>query len=138
MWPPGSSRTRGVLSDEEERGRVNVVEEGGLREDEQLGRGTKISLYLKDEAQDFLETDTIRDLIHKYSEFINFDIYLYTSKVIEVDAEEVEEELDRRFPYEVAPSLHRSTRHWRERYSDQRGRHRRAVNSAGRSEQRYR
>jgi HSP90 family molecular chaperone len=62
------------------------------REDEQIGRGTKISLYLKDEAQDFLETDTIRDLIHKYSEFINFDIYLYTSKVIEVDAEEVEEE----------------------------------------------
>jgi len=62
------------------------------RPDEQLGRGTRISLYLKEEAQDFLETDTIRDLIHKYSEFINFDIYLYTSKVIEVDAEEEEED----------------------------------------------
>lgn len=28
----------------------------------------------------------------RYSEFINFDIYLYTSKEIEVDAEEEEEE----------------------------------------------
>ena len=62
------------------------------REDEQLGRGTRISLYLKEEAQEFLETDKIKGLIHKYSEFINFDIYLYTSKVIEVDAEEEEDD----------------------------------------------
>eukprot|EP00041_Stephanoeca_diplocostata_P039620 m.1637217 g.1637217 ORF g.1637217 m.1637217 type:complete len:825 (-) comp25600_c0_seq1:1937-4411(-) len=62
------------------------------REDEQLGRGTRISLYLKEEAQDFLETKTIRDLITKYSEFINFDIYLYTSKTIEVPAEEEEDD----------------------------------------------
>ena len=62
------------------------------RPDEQLGRGTRISLYLKEEAQDFLETDTIKGLISKYSEFINFDIFLYTSKVIEVDAEEEDEE----------------------------------------------
>jgi len=62
------------------------------RADEQLGRGTRISLYLKEEAQEFLETDKIKALIHKYSEFINFDIYLYTSKTIEVDAEEEEEE----------------------------------------------
>merc|ERR1719272_1153813 len=62
------------------------------RPDEQLGRGTRISLYLKEEAQEFLETDKIKALIHKYSEFINFDIYLYTSKTIEVDAEEEEEE----------------------------------------------
>merc|ERR1719272_448029 len=47
---------------------------------------------MKEEAQEFLETDKIKALIHKYSEFINFDIYLYTSKTIEVDAEEEEEE----------------------------------------------
>jgi heat shock protein beta len=52
------------------------------REDNQLGRGTRVSLYLKDEAQDYLETDKLRDLIKKYSEFINFDIYLYTSRVM--------------------------------------------------------
>ena len=62
------------------------------REGEELGRGTRISLYLKEEAQDFLETKTIKALITKYSEFINFDIYLYTSKVIEVDADEMEDE----------------------------------------------
>eukprot|EP00051_Salpingoeca_urceolata_P035572 m.30427 g.30427 ORF g.30427 m.30427 type:complete len:837 (-) comp9433_c0_seq1:60-2570(-) len=62
------------------------------REDEQLGRGTRVSLYLKEEAQDFLETKTIQDLVKKYSEFINFDIFLYTSKTIEVDAEEEDDE----------------------------------------------
>merc|ERR1719276_854094 len=30
------------------------------REGEELGRGTRISLYLKEEAQDFLETKTIK------------------------------------------------------------------------------
>ena len=51
-----------------------IVED--TRPDEQLGRGTRVSLYLKEEAQDFLETKTIKSLITKYSEFINFDIYL--------------------------------------------------------------
>ncbi len=46
-----------------------------------LQRGTQISLYLKEEARDFLEVDTIRNLVHKYSQFINFNIYLWTSKV---------------------------------------------------------
>lgn len=46
-----------------------------------LQRGTQISLYLKEEARDFLEIDTIRNLVHKYSQFINFNIYLWTSKV---------------------------------------------------------
>lgn len=62
------------------------------RPDEQLGRGTRISLYLKEEAQDFLETETIRGLIKKYSEFINFDIFLYTSSVVQVPAEEAEDD----------------------------------------------
>ena len=59
----------------------SVVEDP--RPDEQIGRGTRVSLYLKEEAQDYLEQHRIRDLVRKYSEFINFDIYLYTSKVIE-------------------------------------------------------
>jgi heat shock protein beta len=46
-----------------------------------LQRGTQISLYLKEEARDFLEIDTVRNLVHKYSQFINFNIYLWTSKV---------------------------------------------------------
>jgi len=56
-----------------------------------LGRGTTVSLHLKEEAHDFLEENTIKDLIKKYSQFINFNIYLWTSKTEMVD-EPVEEE----------------------------------------------
>lgn len=48
-----------------------------------LKRGSQISLYLKDEAADFLEEDTIKGLIKKYSQFINFPIYLWSSKEVE-------------------------------------------------------
>ncbi|KAL0121918.1 hypothetical protein PUN28_007009 [Cardiocondyla obscurior] len=57
-----------------------------------LKRGTTVSLHLKDEASDFLEPDTIKNLVKKYSQFINFPIYLWNSKVIQVDAEEVDED----------------------------------------------
>ncbi|XP_035740390.1 endoplasmin-like [Vespa mandarinia] len=55
-----------------------------------LKRGTTISLHMKDEALDFLEEDTVRNLIKKYSQFINFPIYLWNSKVIQVDEEDDE------------------------------------------------
>ncbi|KYN22308.1 PREDICTED: endoplasmin [Trachymyrmex cornetzi] len=57
-----------------------------------LKRGTTVSLHLKEEASDFLEPDTIKTLVKKYSQFINFPIYLWNSKVVQVDAEEVEED----------------------------------------------
>ncbi|KZC14571.1 PREDICTED: endoplasmin [Dufourea novaeangliae] len=57
-----------------------------------LKRGTTVSLHLKDEALDFIEEDTIRNLVKKYSQFINFPIYLWSSKTIQVDDEEEEEE----------------------------------------------
>ncbi|CAG8556881.1 5300_t:CDS:2 [Funneliformis mosseae] len=52
-----------------------------------LGRGTQIKLYLKDDALEFLEDGVLRDLILKYSEFINFPIWLWTkqTQVVEVD-----------------------------------------------------
>merc|ERR1712013_765781 len=59
-----------------------------------LKRGTQISLYLKEESYDFLEQDTVRDLIKKYSQFINFNIYLWGSstKTVEEPIEDEEEE----------------------------------------------
>lgn len=59
-----------------------------------LKRGTQISLHLKEEARDFLEQNTLEDLIKKYSQFINFNIYLWKSKTEEVEEpiEETEEE----------------------------------------------
>jgi len=58
-----------------------------------LKRGTSISLVLKEEAYDFLEQDTVRELIKKYSQFINFNIYLWGSKTETVE-EPIEEEED--------------------------------------------
>ncbi|KAK1124034.1 hypothetical protein K0M31_007060 [Melipona bicolor] len=56
-----------------------------------LKRGTRVSLHLKDEALDFLEEDTIKNLVKKYSQFINFPIYLWSSKVVQVDEDDVDE-----------------------------------------------
>ncbi|KJE91193.1 glucose-regulated protein 94 [Capsaspora owczarzaki ATCC 30864] len=49
-----------------------------------LGRGSTISLHLKEEAHDFLDQETVRNLIRKYSEFINYPIYLFVSTEAEV------------------------------------------------------
>lgn len=58
-----------------------------------LHRGSQISLYLKEEALDFLEPDTITQLIKKYSQFINFPIYVWTSKTVEEEVP-IEPEVD--------------------------------------------
>ncbi|VDM23449.1 unnamed protein product, partial [Wuchereria bancrofti] len=55
-----------------------------------LKRGTQVTLHLKEEAYDFLEADTLKNLVEKYSQFINFNIYLWQSKTETVD-EPIEE-----------------------------------------------
>jgi heat shock protein beta len=47
-----------------------------------LGRGTTVSLHLKEEAQEFLEEHKLKEIIGKYSQFINFNIYLWGSKTV--------------------------------------------------------
>ncbi|KAL1495056.1 hypothetical protein ABEB36_010536 [Hypothenemus hampei] len=56
-----------------------------------LKRGTTVSLQLKPEAKDFLEHETIKTLVKKYSQFINFPIYLWTTRTETVE-EPIEEE----------------------------------------------
>ena len=58
-----------------------------------LKRGTHISLVLKEEARDYLEEATLKELVKKYSQFINFPIYMWTSKTeqVEVPTEDDEE-----------------------------------------------
>ena len=58
-----------------------------------LQRGTTVSLVMKEEAHEFLEQNTIKDLVKKYSQFINFNIYLWDSKVEKVQ-EPIEDEED--------------------------------------------
>ncbi|KAG6505670.1 endoplasmin homolog [Zingiber officinale] len=52
---------------------------------EPLGRGTEIRLHLRDEAKEYLEEDKLKELVKKYSEFINFPIYLWASKEVDVE-----------------------------------------------------
>ena len=46
-----------------------------------LLRGTTVSLVLKEESREFLEPHTLKNLVEKYSQFINFPIYIWESKV---------------------------------------------------------
>jgi len=56
-------------------------------------RGTTVSLYLKEEASDYLDQTTVKDLIQKYSQFINFPIFLWSEKTITEEVALSEEEL---------------------------------------------
>eukprot|EP01112_Ceratiomyxa_fruticulosa_P004842 TRINITY_DN1539_c0_g3_i2.p1 TRINITY_DN1539_c0_g3~~TRINITY_DN1539_c0_g3_i2.p1 ORF type:complete len:827 (-),score=265.12 TRINITY_DN1539_c0_g3_i2:50-2530(-) len=57
-----------------------------------LGRGTRITLHLKEDAKEYLNQDTIKSLAKKYSEFINFPIYLQTETTVEEEVPIEEEE----------------------------------------------
>merc|ERR1719478_1765507 len=62
-----------------------------------LGRGTQITMKVKEDATEFLEEDQLKTLIKRYSEFINFPIYLETTKTeeIEVPDEDAEKEAEK-------------------------------------------
>lgn len=57
-----------------------------------MARGTKIILTLKQDMKEYLEERKLKELVARYSEFINFPIYVWTkkevSKEVEIDDEE--------------------------------------------------
>jgi len=61
---------------------------------ESLGRGTRIILHMKEEQTDYLKERTIKDLVKKHSQFIQYPINLQITKEEEVDddTEEKKEE----------------------------------------------
>jgi len=59
---------------------------------ESIGRGTKVILHLKEEQEEFLNERSIKDLVKKHSQFIQYPINLLVTKEKEVDDEEVKDE----------------------------------------------
>jgi len=60
-----------------------------------LGRGTLITLHLKEDAKKYLDHNTLKQLILRYNEFINYPIFLWTSKEVPVtETDKTEEPTD--------------------------------------------
>lgn len=59
---------------------------------EQLGRGTHIKLYLKEDQLEYLEERRLKDLVKKHSEFISYPISLWTEKTTEKEVSDDEDE----------------------------------------------
>ena len=59
--------------------------------DNNLKRGTKMDLYLKEEHLEYLETHKIKELIKKHNAFINYPISIQVDKTIEEEVEDTEE-----------------------------------------------
>ncbi|KAI8548949.1 hypothetical protein RHMOL_Rhmol07G0313200 [Rhododendron molle] len=59
---------------------------------EPLGRGTEIRLHLREEAGEYLEESKLKELVKRYSEFINFPINLWASKEVDVEVPADEDE----------------------------------------------
>merc|ERR1712176_1210554 len=53
-----------------------------------LGRGTRVTLHLKEDAHDYLSEDKLKEASKKYSQFIQFPIYVKVKKEVDVEADE--------------------------------------------------
>ncbi|KDD75133.1 heat shock protein 90 Hsp90 [Helicosporidium sp. ATCC 50920] len=59
---------------------------------EMLGRGTQINVHLKPSQRQYLKEDKLKQLVARYSEFINFPISLLVEKEVEREVEEARED----------------------------------------------
>merc|ERR1712028_196437 len=59
-----------------------------------LGRGSRVTLHLKEDAHDYLSEDKLKDTSKKYSQFIQFPIYVKIKKEVDADAEEEDDDDD--------------------------------------------
>merc|ERR1712186_146682 len=60
-----------------------------------LGRGTRVTLHLKEDAHDYLSEDKLKDTTKKYSQFIQYPIYVKVKKEVEAEAEEDDDDDDK-------------------------------------------
>jgi len=64
------------------------------KEGDDLGRGSMITMTLKEDAQEFLDEAKLKEVVKNYSEFINYPIYLWTSYEEEVEVKVADDEDD--------------------------------------------
>ncbi|KAI9933348.1 heat shock protein 90 [Aspergillus wentii] len=74
-------------------------------EGEQLGRGSKIVLHLKDEQADYLQESRIKEVVRKHSEFISYPIYLHVLKETEKEVPDEEAEENKEEDEEKKPKV---------------------------------
>merc|ERR1712061_536341 len=60
-----------------------------------LGPGTRVTLHLKEDAHDYLSEDKLKDTTKKYSQFIQYPIYVKVKKEVEAEAEEDDDDDDK-------------------------------------------
>merc|ERR1712125_293707 len=53
-----------------------------------LGRGSRVTLHLKEDAHDYLSEDKLKETAKKYSQFIQFPIYVKVKKEVDADTDE--------------------------------------------------
>merc|ERR1712125_43182 len=53
-----------------------------------LGRGSRVTLHLKEDAHDYLSEGKLKETAKKYSQFIQFPIYVKVKKEVDADTEE--------------------------------------------------
>merc|ERR1719230_1450490 len=57
-----------------------------------LGRGTRVTLHLKEDAHDFLSEDKLKETSKKFSQFIQYPIYMKVKKEVDAEAEEEDDD----------------------------------------------
>merc|ERR1712025_746538 len=59
-----------------------------------LGRGSRVTLHLKEDSHEYLSEDRLKDTAKKYSQFIQFPIYVKVKKEVDADTEEDDDDDD--------------------------------------------
>jgi len=57
-----------------------------------LGRGSRVTLHLKEDAHDYLSEDKLKETAKKFSQFMQFPIYVKVKKEVEADIDEDEDD----------------------------------------------
>merc|ERR1711933_152533 len=60
-----------------------------------LGRGSRVTLHVKEDAHDYLSEDKLKETAKKYSQFIQFPIYVKVKKEVDAETEEDDDDDDK-------------------------------------------